>query len=168
MEELVSLKQSLTSDRPVKWESLPDFALYMDQVISYMSRQYMEGETDAILTSAMVNNYIKEGLLPRAQGKRYFREHLAHLTAICQLKQVLSVSDVKLLLRGELDDGADVEHFYNDYCALLDASLMRTAQSVEENADIAVLSHMALELAIASYTNKLACEKLLSIIRNKG
>ncbi|MFR8330973.1 MAG: DUF1836 domain-containing protein [Oscillospiraceae bacterium] len=62
----------------------------MDQLISYMPRQlihYGEGEA---LTSAMVNNYIKDGALPRADGKRYSRTHLAYLTAICALKQVLS------------------------------------------------------------------------------
>lgn len=70
----------------------------MDQLISYMPRQlihYGEGEA---LTSAMVNNYIKDGALPRADGKRYSRTHLAYLTAICALKQVLSVKDAGALL----------------------------------------------------------------------
>lgn len=47
---------------------LPDIGLYMDQLISYMPRQlihYGEGEA---LTSAMVNNYIKDGALPRPTG----------------------------------------------------------------------------------------------------
>ena len=62
------------------WEILPDIGLYMDQLISYMPRQlihYGEGEA---LTSAMVNNYIKDGALPRADGKRYSRTHLAPLS----------------------------------------------------------------------------------------
>ena len=65
----------------------------MDQLISYMPRQlihYGEGES---LTSAMVNNYIKDGAMPRAEGKRYSRTHLAYLTALCALKQVLSVKE---------------------------------------------------------------------------
>ena len=77
MEELEELKSRMGSQRPVEWDAFPDIGLYMDQIISYMPRQlihYGEGE---LLTSAMVNNYIKDGLLPRAEGKRYSRVHLA-------------------------------------------------------------------------------------------
>lgn len=73
MEELKELKARMQEQRPVDWESFPDIGLYMDQVVSYLPRQlihYGEGE---LLTSAMVNNYIKDGLLPRAEGKRYSR-----------------------------------------------------------------------------------------------
>ena len=61
MEEIRELKERLEGERPVEWEALPDIGLYMDQLISYMPRQlirYGEGES---LTSAMVNNYIKDG-----------------------------------------------------------------------------------------------------------
>ena len=45
----------------------------------------------------MVNNYIKDGVVPRAEGKRYHAEHLAYLTMVCVLKQVLAVKDAALL-----------------------------------------------------------------------
>ena len=82
MEEIRELKERLERERPVEWEAFPDIGLYMDQLISYMPRQlihYGEGES---LTSAMVNNYIKDGAMPRAEGKRYSRTHLAYLTAL--------------------------------------------------------------------------------------
>lgn len=77
LEEIRALKERLEGERPVDWEGFPDIGLYMDQLISYMPRQlihYGEGEA---LTSAMVNNYIKDGAMPRAEGKRYSRTHLA-------------------------------------------------------------------------------------------
>ena len=86
MEEIRELKERLERERPVEWEAFPDIGLYMDQLISYMPRQlihYGEGES---LTSAMVNNYIKDGAMPRAEGKRYSRTHLAYLTALCALR----------------------------------------------------------------------------------
>ena len=101
MEELQELKNRMENQRPAPWEALPDLSLYMDQVIGYMPRQliqYGEGER---LTSAMVNNYIKDGLMPRAEGKRYARPHLAYLTAICALKQVLPVKDAGLLVAAQ-------------------------------------------------------------------
>ena len=66
MEEITELKERLEGERPVEWEGFPDIGLYMDQLINYMPRQlihYGEGEA---LTSAMVNNYIKDGAMPRA------------------------------------------------------------------------------------------------------
>ena len=38
MDDLKQLMEQLRSQRPVPWDQLPDFALYMDQVLSYMDR----------------------------------------------------------------------------------------------------------------------------------
>ena len=97
MEELEELKRRLEEERPMVWDSFPDIGLYMDQVISYVSRQLISYDGGEALTPAMVNNYIKDGLLPRAEGKKYSKTHLGYLTAICALKQVLSVRDTRTL-----------------------------------------------------------------------
>ena len=39
MEELLDLKRRLEQERPADWRELPDIALYMDQIISYLPRQ---------------------------------------------------------------------------------------------------------------------------------
>ena len=71
MEEFLELKRRMEGERPVPWTQLPDIALYMDQIISFMPRQLIHFDESEALTSAMVNNYIKDGLVPRAEGKRY-------------------------------------------------------------------------------------------------
>ena len=124
MHDLNELRQRLQTQRPVPWDQLPDFALYMDQVLSYMDRQVIRFGEDDALTAAMVNNYTKSGLVPRAEGKKYSREHLAYLTAICVLKRVLSAKDIDLLLREELRDDRQVEEGYAAFCASLDLSLI--------------------------------------------
>ena len=126
MEAIRELKERLETERPVEWESFPDIGLYMDQLISYMPRQlihYGEGEA---LTSAMVNNYIKDGALPRAEGKRYSRTHLAYLTAICALKQVLCVKDAALLL-AQTARGREPQELYDLFREELDHALDVTA-----------------------------------------
>ena len=102
MKDLNELRDNLQGQRPVPWEQLPDFALYMDQVLSYMERQVLRFDGDDGLTAAMVNNYTKSGLAPRAEGKKYSREHLAYFTVICILKRVMSTRDMDLLIREEL------------------------------------------------------------------
>lgn len=87
MNDLTALLDRMRTQRPVAWDQLPDFALYMDQVLSYMDRQVLRFDEEDALTASMVNNYTKSGLVPRAEGKKYNREHLAYLTAICVLKR---------------------------------------------------------------------------------
>ena len=65
-----TIKKVLEEKRPNKWDDIPDIDLYMDQVLSYMPRQHAGLELDENLTAAMVNNYIKKGLLPRAKGEK--------------------------------------------------------------------------------------------------
>jgi len=160
LEELKELKERLERQRPAGWDSLPDLSLYMDQLIGYMPRQLIEyGEEDR-LTAAMVNNYIKDGLLPRAEGKRYNRTHLAYLTAICAMKQVLPVRDAGLLAQGE-----DPRETYEGFLRELDQAL--TAASQRLDTDPADLTALARTLALRSYADKLACQRVIELIRAK-
>ena len=131
MPDWEELRRRLREDRPVPWEQMPDFALYMDQVLNYMDRQVIRFEEEDRLTSAMINNYTKNGLVPRAGGKKYGREHLAYLTAICILKRVMSTRDMDLLIRQELRGRHSVKEGYDAFCASLDKALMITARELE-------------------------------------
>ena len=98
------LKRLFSEKRPSDWEQIPDIDLYMDQVTSYMQRQHIGFEVNENLTPAMINNYVKQKVMPKANGKKYDRDHIAYLTAIVLLKQVISVGDVKTLLGFQLED----------------------------------------------------------------
>lgn len=164
MEEIQELRQRLSQQRPVDWESFPDIGLYMDQIISYMPRQLIHyGEGD-VLTSAMVNNYIKDGLLPRAEGKRYSRIHLAFLTAICVLKQVLTVKEAKRLIAAGTQRKRNTEELYAYFCRQLSEALTETAQSLPEDCEKEDLPRLALNLALRSYADRLACQRILDIL----
>ena len=166
MEEIRALKERLEGERPVEWDALPDIGLYMDQLISYMPRQlihYGEGES---LTSAMVNNYIKDGAMPRADGKRYSRTHLAYLTALCALKQVLSVKDAGLLLAAAAD-GREPRELYEQFREELDRALDVTAGSLDATGGEEELPGLALALALRSYADRLACQRVLELLRER-
>ena len=123
MDELLDLKQRLEQERPTPWAELPDLALYMDQIISYMPRQLIHFDDGEVLTSAMVNNYIKDGLVPRADGKRYGPIHLGYLTAVCALKRVLSVRDMKVLVSAGEKREKPPEELYAYFLQALDRAL---------------------------------------------
>lgn len=157
------LKNILMTRRPVEWAMLPDIEFYMDQVISFMTRQHIGLEDGELLTPAMVNNYIKHGLLPRAKGKKYAREHIVYLTAICLLKQVLSITDTGLLLKHQMK-GEDPSEFYEKYRRILDEALSAVADSLTPPEDEQALASEILRLAVSSYAQKLACQRLMELL----
>jgi len=166
MEELAELKRQLDEQRPDGWDKLPDIPLYMDQVVSYLSRQMVSiGDGDA-LTSAMINNYIKDGLLGRANGKKYGQEHLAYLTAITALKQVMSVREMKVLTTVGRDMGAP-ERQYEYFCKCLDQAMADAAGHIDEDTSDHDLPKLVLGLALRSYANGLACHRALAILAQR-
>ena len=165
MEELLDLRTRMEQERPSPWEELPDLALYMDQIVSYMPRQLIHFDDGEALTSAMVNNYIKDGLVPRAEGKRYGPVHLGYLTAVCALKKVLPVRDIGILLSAGQESGKDAQSLYGYFCGALDRALSDTAQTIEPDAQPSDLARMALDLALRSYANQLACARILDILQ---
>lgn len=167
MEDLTELRQRLRTQRPVPWEQLPDFALYMDQVLSYMDRQVIRFDEDDGLTSAMVNNYTKSGLVPRAAGKKYNREHLAYLTAICVLKQVMSTRDMDLLIKQELQGERSVADGYAAFCESLDKALNITADEMELYLDESTLADAAIHFALLSYAAGVASNRYVSLLRQQ-
>lgn len=166
MEEILKMKQLLQQDRPENWETLPDIELYMDQVVSYLPRQSVGGKLPS-MTSAMINNYVKDGLLPRACGKRYHKEHLIYLTAIGLLKNVLTVRDMKLLLDSEIREGEETA-FYEKFLRGIDEAFAQVDGDIDPALGEEELPQMAMRLALASCAAKTACEELVAIIRAKN
>lgn len=165
MDELQDLRARMERERPAPWKELPDIALYMDQLISYMPRQLIRFDEGNALTPAMVNNYIKDGLVPRAEGKRYGPVHLGYLTAVVALKQVLSVRDIGALMgAGRALEKTPPEQ-YAYFCDALDHALTETAQSIDPEAQEQDLARMALDFAVRSYANQLACQRILNILQ---
>ncbi len=80
-------------------DDVPDIALYMDQVTTFMDSRLANatrtpGE-DKILTKTMINNYAKNNLLPPSIKKKYSREHILLMILIFYYKGFLSISDIQ-------------------------------------------------------------------------
>ena len=110
-------QQKLRSTLLPVWEQLPDFGLYMDQVVTLMDRTFSPALPKGEMTKSMVNNYVKVGMIPRPTGKKYDRDHLAMLIMIGVLKQALSMESISRLL-GFLCE-RDVRTGYDQFCAII-------------------------------------------------
>ncbi len=166
MEELAELKLQLTEQRPNGWDKLPDIPLYMDQVVGYLARQMVSTGDGDTLTSAMINNYIKDGLVERASGKKYGQEHLAYLTAISALKQVMSVREMKVLTTvGREMRSPDKQYEY--FCRYLDQAMADAAAHIDEDTSDHDLPKLVLDLAMHSYAYGLACHRALAVLAQR-
>ena len=171
MNDLTDLQARLREQRPVAWEQLPDFSLYMDQVLSYMDRQVIRFDGDDGLTAAMVNNYTKSGLAPRAEGKKYGREHLAYFTAICVLKRVMSTRDMDLPIREALQD-RPVRDGYAAFRQSLDKALNITADELaartgDGDPDDPALADAAIHFSLLSYAAGVAGSRCVALLRER-
>ncbi len=90
--------EKLTLIHIPRYDELPAIPLYSDQVLEYVEGVFFDlyaGKKNFI-TAAMINNYVKQKLMPAPLKKRYNKDHLAFIVTITILKQVISIPDITL------------------------------------------------------------------------
>lgn len=112
------LEAVLSNYQLPKWDELPDIELYMDQVISlikkYLQIFYEVTGSDKFITPAMINNYVKLGIIPSPIKKKYAKNHLAYLLIVCTLKQTLDMSTIQRIIPIGIGDD-EIEKTYNSF-----------------------------------------------------
>ncbi|NMA66074.1 MAG: DUF1836 domain-containing protein, partial [Clostridiaceae bacterium] len=76
--KLIKWAEELGKYKTPDWSLLPDIYLYMDQVITWLERQlgiFIQSEEEKLITPSMINNYVKNEVIPRPEQKKYSREH---------------------------------------------------------------------------------------------
>ena len=160
-----------------EWDSIPDFGLYMDQVIVLLE-QYLSfiptpaGAKEHIVTSATINNYVWLKIMPAPVKRKYHRIHIAYLIMILTMKQSLSISDVQKILPQDSSE-ANVRAVYEDYSLKFrrvglffnqqvqsGAEGIRTA--TEQSCDNAV-ELLVIESALIAGFSKILAEKLIRL-----
>ena len=142
-----------------RWEQLPDIELYSDQVVNYLEtrlEKFHLDKSEKIITKAMINNYVKQGVLKPPIKKKYDRTHLAYLFVVCLMKQVYSINDIKIMVRLALGV-APIDLSYNEFCSVLEESIeciFNNKIYIDEEQPIGKARHL-LKCATQSYANKL-------------
>ena len=159
--DINTLRDDIDSWEPVKWEVLPDIDLYMDQVVTYLRRQlalFQDDSEASLVTRSIINNYVKDGIVPRPVNKRYAREQLSALMMACVLKRVLPMQQVKQLLRP-----GDQES-YAAFSQGLKKALNREAEALE-HMEGESLQDLALDYALRAAANCLMADRLLNMAK---
>ncbi len=146
---------------PPDWDQLPTIPLYVDQVLLYLRdslRFFERDEEDVLLTNSMINNYVKKGVLPHPDKKKYSRQHLAALMAVCMLKQVLAIPDIATLLDGQEMDPELYEAFLSAHSGAVRETCRNLEESCLQHKD---LRREALRLAAQANAQRAAAERIL-------
>lgn len=78
------------------YNEIPDVGLYLDQTVKYINT-FFKPLPNMELTSSMVSNYVKKGLIERPIKKCYSRDQICYLMFIVIAKTVLSMENIQLL-----------------------------------------------------------------------
>jgi hypothetical protein len=165
-------------------ESIPDIDLYMDQLITLMDKnlEHSKKDDDKSLTKTMINNYTKSKLLPPPEKKKYSKDHIILLAFIYYYKNIISLSDTKLLFapltdnyfKNSLDD-INLEDIYSEILNLqkdgfrqIQRDLFKKRKKVDvafskaskENREYLILFAFVCELAFDVYIKKHIIEQI--------
>ena len=138
----------------------------MDQVITLMDKQLapFSGDGERLLTSSMINNYVKDGVLPRPESKKYSRNHLAMLLMICMLKSVLSLPEIHNILEG-MTAGKGVEDLYPAFTTIHRQAMQEAASRIDaaREQDTAALYQLAMTMALEANACLLYTSPLVTV-----
>ena len=100
------------------WEEIPDWGLYMEQVITLL-KQYLdymppELKEEQFITAATINNYVRKNVMPEPVKKKYYRVHIAYLIMICSLKQSLPIATLQTMIPMGISED-EVREIYDAY-----------------------------------------------------
>ncbi len=140
-EDLGLWLRSLKDFNLPEYQQLPEMDLYMDQVLSYLDKRLAPLKAtpgQPAITSFMVNNYVKANLITPPTLKKYSRIQIGYLIAVSSVKQILSMSDIKMLF--DMDDivSPEKEKLYSFFREVHDEILHDVEKQVNLKYDVIV------------------------------
>ena len=76
-----------------RYQDLPNMGLYLEQTTKYINH-FLAPLGCIEITSSMISNYVKKGLIPSPVKKQYYADQIAYLFFIAIAKQVLSMENI--------------------------------------------------------------------------
>ncbi len=137
-EELLNFLNNNEFLTQIESTKIPNINLYMDQVLSFMNENLENNKRnsiDKILTKSMINNYVKNELIPKPENKKYCPQHIISLIYIFYLKQILSLDDVKIIMnhyeKNHFDSGS-LSELYKIFLSSEQNEVFKLKKDLEE------------------------------------
>ena len=157
-----------------RWRELPDMDLYMDQVVTLLNSSlqlFTQPHQGKPITSTMINNYVKHGIVNAPIKKRYMKRHVAYLFVVCILKTVYSMEEISNLISVQVekypqDQAYDIFFFFLECCltCIFSHKKVRHIPSDDEGSAIVDLIRNTIQsIAYTAYVRETLQERLLKV-----
>lgn len=174
--KMIEYANEVAAFRLPRWEQIPSLGLYMDQVVTVIEKalfSVLGFNREAFITPAMVNNYVKLGMVRKPDKKKYSREHLASLIVITILKQSIAIGDIRLGMDSVLSED-NPEGAYDSFCDYVERAMKIVASGMlapEDSIEIRydeLVGDAMITMAACSFAAKVFTSKMLSIVREQA
>ncbi len=165
VESRQQIMESVEHFRLPRYRQIPNVGLYLEQAAKYIS-EYLAPLGECALTSSMISNYVKKGLIDSPVKKQYGRDQIAYLFFIAVGKSVLSLDALAAFIQLQ-KQSYDIEPAYDYFCQELENVLQFTfevKELLENNGEDASLEKRLLYTCIVAAVQKVYLEKHLELL----
>ena len=124
------VQDSIRDFRMPRYNEIPDVGLFLEQTTKFISEALKPLE-NIQLTSSMISNYVKRGLVAKPVRKQYDREQIAYLIFIAVTKNILSLEEIQLQITVQKSIYTP-EKAYNYFCDELENVLHYSFGMIEK------------------------------------
>lgn len=162
--ELTEIIDKVVNKSDLKASDIPSLDLYMDQIMTLFEEHLQDNkryDDDKLLTKTMINNYSKAGVIKPVKGKKYTKEQIIGMLLIYNLKNTITIQEIKHILAPIYNNDNSLEDIYNQFIEIkklqdeeLKPLLLKTINTFDldiNNDDQRLITIMAL----ASLSNQL-------------
>ena len=145
------------------WDDLPNFDLYMDQVVALMTEYTGPLGLEAV-TPALINNYVKNRVIVAPAKKKYQVMQIADILLLTLLKQSFSIQEI----RSGIDRVTASEYpkqAYDRFIDLLNKKISLIGKSRPDR-HAEDLTDQLLEAASDMVVDQLETNQLVKIVKN--
>lgn len=111
------------------YHEIPNVGLYLEQTAKYIT-EYLEPLQDVSITTSMISNYVKKGLVSNPVKKQYSREQIAYLIFIAVAKTVISMENIGQILQMQKET-CSAEYAYDYFRKEMETTLQAVFGSGE-------------------------------------
>lgn len=118
MEDIIN---TILSQKNFSSEDIPTIDLYMDQIMTLFDTHLQQDKRypeDKLLTKTMINNYSKAGLIHSVKGKKYTKEQILQMLLVYNLKNTISMQEIKTLLDPMYEQNISIKDIYDRFITI--------------------------------------------------
>lgn len=162
------IAEAVKEFRLPRYNEIPNVGLYLEQATKYICG-YLDPLGEFSLTSSMISNYVKKGLIANPVKKQYGREQMAYLFFIAVAKSVLSLDALTRFIHLQQQTYA-LPKAYDYFCDEFE-NLLQFTFEVKDTMDVVgednTDERRLLYTCIVAAVQKIYLEKCLEAIANE-